>query len=240
MPSGDNTTGGKPGKSTRRSRKGAPRSALSYYKSAKKLAKLAPSLEKYTTKEMLKRAKQGKLSPAAKAAITRKEKLLRHTENLHPISKAEYKKAKKLGIAAGKGLQAVRLRNTDEKAKVRVTKDGLKVGTNGRAITYEIVEPPELENLIDAAARAFNEELEIEYDDDGEERTIEVVRYGKESKKITRRKKKYNVTVWLWTIAGRASRGFRSLELFIEDISKAFEAYKQQADWIRGIAWLKE
>lgn len=190
---------------------------------------MAPSLKKYTSKKYRADALAGKLSPAAKAAITRKEKLLRHTENLHRLNKREYKKAKKLGIAAGKGLQAVRLRNTEDAAKVRVTKHGLRVGTNGRSITYEIVEPPELDNLIEAAARAFGAEYEV-FEGEGEDDTDEIdVTEGKA-----------NVTVWLWTIAGRASRGFRSLALFIEDISKAFQAYTNQADWIRGIAWLKE
>lgn len=205
------------------------RSAASYIKSAEKLAKLAPSLAKYTTKEFKKNAREGKLSPAAKAAITRKEKLLRHTENLHPLTEKQYKQAKKLGIDAGHGLRAMRLRNTEDKARIRITKDGLKVGTNGRTIRYEIVEPPELDALIDAAARAFGAEYEV-YEGEGEDDTDEIdVQEGSA-----------NVTVWLWTIAGRASRGFRSLALFIEDISKAFQAYTNQLDWIRGIAWLRE
>ena len=234
------TTGESDQPSTGRRRKKRRRTDLSYIKSARKLSDLKPSLKKYSTRQYRADALKGKLSPAAKAAITLAEKKLRHTENLHKLDKRSYKRAKKLGIAEKGGIQGIRLRNTENGAKIRVTKRGLKVGTNGRAITYEIVEPPELENLIEAAARAFGEELEIDYDEDGKEKYIEIVRHGKETERRIKRKQKFNVTVWLWTIAGRASRGFRSLALFIEDISKAFQAYSSQAEWIRGIAWLKE
>lgn len=209
--------------------KSRPRTAKSYIAAAKKLSALAPSLKKYTTKEFQAQARKGIIPAAAKAAIARKEKLLRHTENLHPLTKKQYKAAKKLGITAGNGLQAMRLRNTEDKARIRVTKDGLKVGTNGRTITYVVVEPPELESIIAAAAEAFGGEYETYEGDDENPEEIDVTNDGD-----------YNVTVWLWTIAGRASRGFRSLALFIEDISKAFQAYTNQLDWIRGIAWLRE
>lgn len=227
-------------KSTRgRGKRSRHRTDLSYIKSAKKLSKLAPTLAKYSGRKYRADALKGKLSAGAKAAITRKEKLLRHAENLHYVSKAQYKRAKKLGIAAEGGIQAVKLRNTEPGAKIRIDKKhGLRVGTNGRTITYKRVVPPDLENMLDAAAEVFGEEYIAYEDEDDEDNDIEIVEYNKPTRKI--RRKKAHVTVWLWTIHGRASRGFRSLKLFAEDIAKAFEAYKNQEDWILGIAWLRE
>ena len=45
-------------------------------------------------------------------------------------------------------------------------------------------------------------------------------------------------TVWLWTVKGRAQRGFRSMQRALEEIRAAFEAYTNTEEWLLGIAHL--
>lgn len=45
-------------------------------------------------------------------------------------------------------------------------------------------------------------------------------------------------TVWLWTVKGRAQRGFRSMERALEELRAAFEAYTNTDEWLLGIAHL--
>lgn len=186
-------------------RKGKPRSNASYIRAAKKLAEFAPSLQKYAKRRTI----GGKLTAAEKAAIARKEKALRHTENLHKLTPKQFKLAKKLGIA-GRGISALRLRNTAPGSKIRITKEGVTVGSNGRRVRYVLAEA-NLGAIGDAAAAVFARET------------------------ATNR-----VTVWLWTSAGRASRGYRSENLFMQDMAESFGKYQDQEDWIEGIAYIEE
>lgn len=119
-----------------------------YIRTARKLSKFAPSLEKY------KDARQ--LSPAQKAAIRRKMDLLRHTENVFALTPAQ---AKKLGKEAllGSGVNAIRLRNTGPNTKIRVRADGsLQVTSSGRKWFYIPTGSGEIE-LLQAAEKAFEQ-----------------------------------------------------------------------------------
>jgi hypothetical protein len=183
------------------------RPAASYSSSAKALSQWAPSLKKYAHRKRLTRWE--------KAAISRKEKILRHTENLHPLTKQQARAAKRAGIPiVGKGIRAVRLRNTASGAKIRIKDGKLVVGSNGRAWNYVPVDPPNEENLAAAADDVMENEP---YDEETE-----------------------YIQVNLWTTSGRANAGYASAELFEEDISKALSKYKDNPEnFILGIAWAR-
>jgi hypothetical protein len=125
-------------------------------KQLKEYAKFVPSLEKIKPK----RNKLGTyvVTPAQQAQITRARKQLRHTENLKRLTKkqaAQLKKAGKADLLVGKGVRAIRLRNTSPDAKVRVTKSGVIVTSNGREWEYHRV-PAEPDELIERGIEFLN------------------------------------------------------------------------------------
>lgn len=76
------------------------------------------------------------ITPAQKAELTRAKKKLRHTQNLIPVTEKQAKALKKKGLLVGKGVRAIRLRNTSPGAKLKVLKSGVVVTSNGRRWEY--------------------------------------------------------------------------------------------------------
>lgn len=103
-------------------------------------SKFVPGLRKLQDKAR----KTGKLSSHEVAQLTRAKKALRHTEALKPLTEKQAKALAKAGhkdLLVGKGVRAIRLRNTSPEAKVRIRKDGLIVTSNGRTWEYHPVAP---------------------------------------------------------------------------------------------------
>ena len=192
-----------------------PRTVNSYIKSVERLAKFAPSLRKYKRRKRLNRWEKG--------AIARKEKVIGSTENLFALSKRQTKALSKESRSAivGKGVRAVRLRNTSSEAKVRIregfitteetVKDKKKAKRKRRKIRYVPV-PADLGALIKAGLDIF---------DRAESR-------GK------------IVTVWLWLDTGRAGGGFRSPRLFLENLNRNWVPYAIEGNRFNGLAFLTE
>jgi hypothetical protein len=103
-------------------------------------AKYKPALKKLVGKQ--------RLTPAEYGQFTRAKRQLRHTENLHPVTEKQAKKLRKEGLLVGKGVRAIRMRNTAADAKVRVLKSGIVVVSNGRHWEYHPVEA-DVQVLID-------------------------------------------------------------------------------------------
>jgi len=184
-------------------RKGQKRPATSYLSSARNLSQWAPSLKRY--------AKRKTLTPAEKAAITRKENILKHYNlaSFKPLTSAQARIAKRQGLLEEKqGVRGIYLRNSAPGAKVTISKGKISVRSNGHTIRYVRVSPPDPVDIVQAADEAFSH--------------------------------KGKITVWLWTRSGRASAGFRSLRQFAAHVMAAFAAYKDTDEWINGVAWLEE
>lgn len=179
--------------------KSKKRPANSYIAAAKKLKIYAPGLAKY--------AKRKTLKPHEKSAIARKEKLLRHTENLIPVTAQQAKTLKRKNALVGNGIRAVRMRNTAPDAKVKIRNGQLFVESNGRTFEYVSVEA-EPRSLLAVAEDIFNNSK--------------------------------NVTVWLWLNAGRAAAGYRTIELFAQNVIANFNQYQDAAEFILGLAYLDE
>ena len=113
----------------------------------RELSRYVPSLKKLRGKS--------RITSAEAAQLTRAKKRLRHTENLRIVTDKQAKILKKKGLLAGHGVQAIRLRSTAENAKIRVTKSGMVITSNGRTFEYHPVKPD-----IDALAAAGERLLE--------------------------------------------------------------------------------
>ena len=192
-----------------------PRPVNSYLKAVDKLAAFAPSLRKYKRRKKLNRWE--------KAAITRKEKIIGSTENLFAVSARQRKAMSKETRSAiiGKGVRAVRLRNTSSKATLRITRgeitteERIKTKKKGkrrvRKIRYISVRP-DLDVLIEKAIELF----------DRAERRSQIM------------------TVWFWLDTGRAAGGFRSLRLLLEKLNDSWIPYALTQERFRGYAVLTE
>lgn len=109
-----------------------------------------PSLQKLRGKSRVTASQRGLISRAAKK--------LRYTENLRPLTEKQAKQLQKRGesdLIVGKGIRAVRLRNTAPNAKIRVRKSGIIVASNGSTWEYHPVSSD-----IDALAEYGLEQLE--------------------------------------------------------------------------------
>ena len=115
----------------------------------KAYSKFIPSLNKLKGKS--------KITPAEQAQLTRAKKLLRYTENLKPVTEKQAKQLRKQGLLEGKGIRAIRLRNTAPDAKIRVLKSGIIVTSNGRKWEYHPF-APEPDVLADEGERLLARE----------------------------------------------------------------------------------
>lgn len=99
------------------------------------LAQWVPSLEKLKGKDRLTAAQQ--------AQVTRAKKSLRHTETYRRVTDKQAKLLKQKGeggILVGKGVRAIRLRNTASNAKIKILSNGMIVTSNGRTWEYHPVD----------------------------------------------------------------------------------------------------
>lgn len=125
---------------------GGFRSDRNYLRSASKLKKFVPSLEKYTGKK--------KLTAQEKSAIARAEKKVREAGRLIPLTPLQAKRLKDKSALAGNGIRAVRVDNTQDGARVYVDKKGnLKIKSGGRTIQYVSADFPD--GVMAAAEKVF-------------------------------------------------------------------------------------
>lgn len=161
-------------------------------------SKFAPGLSKLKGKL--------RITSEQRAQLTRTKKVLRHTENLKPLTEKQAKALAKAGhkdLLVGKGVRAIRLRNTSPEAKVRVRKDGLIVTSNGRTWEYHPV-AAEIDALADYGIMLL---------DRGDVAQIN-----------------------LWINRGRANEGFSRKSAWIEYLRDRFAQYVSQTEFTEGIA----
>lgn len=202
----------------------------SYILAAKRLAIFAPSLRRYKNRK--------KLKPAEKSAIARKEKILRFTDHLKPLTKKQARALK--GKTFAPGVQAIQLRNTAPDAKVKVIDNDMFVTSNGRLWLYWKLTRQDVKSkrLMNKAARvAFEMQFPVE-------RVAELARIAF--------KKLKPIAVHAWTPAGRANNGFESIEQFVMWLNEHWQAgryattnpttgetsYSDPDAWLNGIAIL--
>lgn len=171
-------------------------------KQIREFSKFAPGLDKLRGRDKITSAEYG--------VFTKAKRRLRHTGNLKPVTEKQAKALK--GHLVGGGIRAVRLRNTEEHAKVRVRKGGIIVTSNGRDWEYHPVgggDPSVLaENLIEKGRDLFN------------------------------RDKNPPFSLYIWTSKGRASEGFRDFGLWARYVGSRFNSYQNASEFIWGIAAL--
>lgn len=103
-------------------------------KEISELSKFVPALNDLKGKS--------RITTQQKALLTKAKKRTQHTESYRPITAHQEKLLRAHGdadIIVGKGVRAVRLRNTSENAKLTVRKNGMLVTSNGRTWEYHPV-----------------------------------------------------------------------------------------------------
>lgn len=214
------------------------RPASSYLESVKRLIKFAPGLAKYKRRKTLK--------PSEKAAIARKENILRyHTEHLVPVSKKLSKELKPVMFAPG--IRAVELRNTSPGATIRQVGKDMTVTSNGRTWLYWRLDREDVTTkagMSKAAAKAFKideyeEEFSGEDEDEEQERNLFPIERVAELAGLAFDELK-PLAVYLWAPSGRVGRGFESLKQFNMWLAENWSAdrYSSQEKWVNGIAIL--
>ncbi len=171
-------------------------------KQIREFSKFIPSLEKYKGKE--------RITTQEYSAFQRAKAKLKHTENLKPLTEAQAKKLK--GYTVGKGIRAIRLRNTSPDAKVKVLKGGLVVVSNGRDWEYHPVASRNPDKLIEAMLAL--------------------------GKRLFFRKENPPWQLHIWTAAGRVSGGATAYYLWARDVAAFFNAYQGTEEYVRGAAAL--
>jgi hypothetical protein len=195
-------------------KKSKKRTTDDYVKSAKILAKFAPSLAKY------KRRK--KLSAQEKAAITRKENLLRFASELVPVTKKQARLLKNELFAPG--IRAIQLRNTGGKAKIKIIKKDLMITVNGRTWIYWRLDKFDTESIEYAGTVAFTQIRQAF----PLEKVAELADRAFSSLKTKE--------VYLWSKQGRVGEGFKDIESFMEWVGESYGGYNNPSAWVNGIA----
>ncbi len=221
-------------------RKPRGRSTESYLYSADNLAKIVPSLKKFSTRKTLKKSE--------KATIRRREKQLLHIPHLEPLTP---KQAKQLGRKKTflPGVHAVQLRGVDTRRgdKFRVNKYGdLQVTkASGDRWIYWALDRKTVRSrrgMREAGKAVFDKTLPIE-------KVTELTADAFKHYKIQE--------VHLWAHAGVVGDGFQDLQQFVMWVNEKWNQgryistrqhgdgsrYTQASDpgqWINGIAFLVE
>lgn len=186
---------------------------------AKELSKFAPGLKKYKLNMLYK---GGKLNSGQKSAISHKEKILRFSDNLFPVSAKQAKKLK--GLLFAPGVQAIQLRNTAPGAKIVRFKKDMVVTSNGRTFIYWRLESVKPRAMKKAAKQAFEEFTA----------TFDIEQLAELAKKAFAKLKP--VRIYLWAEAGRVGEGFRVFDEFVQWLYEDYSQYKNVERWVNGIA----
>jgi hypothetical protein len=189
-----------------------------YLQSAKRLAKFAPSLRKYKRRKTLTRYE--------KSAIARKEKILRYSDHLIPLTKNQAKDLKTQLFAPG--VRAIQLRNTETHARIKRVRDDLIVTSNGRTWVYWKLEREDVKTkkgMKKAAEKAFEMQFPIE-------QIAELARKSFDELAP--------LAVYLWAPSGRVGEGFQTIKQFLNWLYDNWNAgrYTHQEKWVNGIAIL--
>lgn len=209
------------------------RDVASYLESAKELAKFIPALKKYKKRKRLTRWE--------KAAISRKENIVRYTDYLIPVTKKQARELKdilyspqttvKTGKNRGKiiyhhGIQAIQLRNVGKDARIiKKVDQHIFVVSNGRTWVYWRLPNTRPKTIAKYGEQAFTtpEAYDIE-------RVIELAR--------TAFKNPETKGVYLWGESGRVGNPMPSLRQFIEWVATDYAKYTNTDRWVNGIAIL--
>lgn len=209
---------------SRRQRQKRPTSE--YLEAAKRLAKFAPGLQKYK--------KRKTLTSHEKAAINRKEKILRYVDHLVPLTKKQARKMKDQLFAPG--VRAIQLRETSPNAKIERVSNDMIITSNGRTWLYWKLEKLDTKNWKRKRRQVFGKAAETYFNETSDAFPIEkierLVRHA--FKKIPKKKQ-----IHLWTKTGRVAKGFTGINAFMDWLlSEHVRAYKDTDSWVNGIAIL--
>lgn len=190
------------------------RSVAEYVQIAARLSKFTPGLKKY------KRRK--KLNNGEKSAISHKEKILRYSDHLIPVTKRQAKKLK--GLLFAPGVQAIQLRNTAPDARIVRLKKDMVVTSNGRTFIYWRLEDVKKGGMKRAAKKVFTEF----------EATFEIEHLAELAQRAFKKLKP--IRIYLWAEAGRVGEGFKSFDEFMQWLYEDYSQYKNVERWVNGIA----
>lgn len=190
------------------------RSTYEYIELAKKLSKFAPGLKKYKRRR--------KLNNGEKAAISHKERLLRYSDHLIPVSKSQARKLK--GLLFAPGVQAIQLRNTSPDAKITKVGKDIVLTSNGRNFIYwrlENVKARGMKKAADAVFNKFEATFQIEH----------IAALAQQAFKKFKPKQ-----IFLWAESGRVGEGFADFDVFMDWIYESYSQYKNVERWVNGVA----
>lgn len=190
------------------------RTDAEYVVIATRLAKFAPGLKKY------KRRK--KLNNGEKSAISHKEKILRYSDHLIPVTKKQAKKLK--GLLLAPGVQAIQLRNTAPDAKIVKLRKDMVVTSNGRTFIYWRLENVKPAGMKRAAKKIFTDFSE----------TFQIEKLAELAQKAFKKLKP--IRIYLWAEAGRVGEGFKTFDEFMQWLYEDYSQYKNVERWVNGIA----
>lgn len=207
-------------------RKKPNRTVQEYIEAAKRLAKFAPSLQKYKRRKTLTKYE--------KSAIARKEKILRYVDHLVPLTKQQARKMKDQLFAPG--IRAIQLRDTSPGARIEKINKDMIVTSNGRTWLYWKLEKLDTQNWKRKRKTVFGEAAQTYFQESIEAFPIEKIeRLVKHAfKKIPKKKQ-----IHLWTKSGRVAKGFTGINAFMDWLlSEHVRAYRNTDEWVNGIAIL--
>lgn len=205
----------------------------SYLEAVKERYRFFPSLKKYLKRKRLNRWE--------KAAIARKEKLLRYTDHLIPVSKKQQKELKDIlyqpetiiksgknkgKIVRHKAIPAVQLRNTGRDVRIhKIVGRNIFVQSNGRTWVYWRLPKTDPKTMKKYGEAAFTspEAFDIE-------KVIELARQAFENPETK--------GVYLWADSGRVGDAQSSLRQFLQWITTDYSKYTNTDRWVNGIAIL--
>lgn len=206
------------------SRKKKHRATSEYLEAAKRLMKFAPGLAKYKRRKTLTKYE--------KAAINRKEKVLRYVDHLIPLSKSQARKMKDQLFAPG--VRAIKLKDTSPDAKIEKINKDMIVTSNGRTWLYWKLEKLDTTQWKRRRVKVFGQAAEQAFTNPD---AFPIEKIGllaeRAFKKVTTKQ------VHLWGKAGRVGAGFRDLKAFMHWLlEEHVRAYRNTDEWINGIAIL--
>lgn len=173
----------------------------------------AKQLNKFIS-SLRKYSRRKTLSRWEKAAITRATKRLKHeggTANLFPLTKSQVKRIKDKSVIINRG--------GIKAVRFRNMPDGTKI----------VVRKGKIE-LLSGDRRFINVRLQPD-----------ILVFLEAGRKIFRKNKDKDVTIFTWTFSGRSKRGFADIESFVRNIQLAFNEYNHPAaEFMLGLQYYAE